>query len=78
MNAVLNNDKASIAPVSATSWLVLYAGGLPLLFPKNLCNQVFSIVSIERATRFVSEAAARQEAVRSGVKHFSVVLEEDV
>lgn len=46
-------------------FVVLYGGRYPLLFHRNLCGNVYSVVKREEATTFTSE----QEAMRTAIAH---------
>jgi hypothetical protein len=67
MNATLENPT-----MSAPGWLVLYAGGYPVRFHRNLCGDVFSLVVRTEATVFATERAAITAAVKAGINQYSV------
>lgn len=54
-------------------FIIRYAGKYPVRVVKNVAGCVFDLTSAERATRFPTEAAGREAAVKHGVRgHFTV------
>lgn len=68
MNATIEKQ----TPAKATGWLVMYAGGLPVRFHRNLCGDVFELVARENATVFETDRAAVAAAVKAGIRQYSL------
>ena len=59
-------------------FVVLYAGGIPASFTTNHCGFMFELCSLQHCTRFETERAATEAAVKAGIRNFSVKMESEL
>ena len=59
-------------------YIVLYAGGIPAAFNSSACGFMFELSSLQHCTRFETERAATEAAVRAGIRNFSVKKESEL